>query len=363
MRPAYCRGIIEVLGRQPTDPPPFRTFVGTSAGAINATWLAAHAHQGDLNVDGLVALWSSMAYRQLVQIDWKGFLLSGPQYAMLQLKPLEGWLRGAFDWRQVTQNLQQGLARALILSSFDLGRSQSTLFVSLAPGARFGAPPGAHIIQTRITPEHVLAASVVPGLFRPQRLGQSYYINGGFQYRLPAAPAIRLGVSHLVAVSSLLANRESLSLGRPPGFVTVMWSVVLGGLFDAMQRDVERLHHYNALWEILEQELSAEQLARVSDRVSEQRGLAYRRVQTLLLTSRGDLALRAHQFLERELGALDLPRVHRFGLRQALQASTGRAAWAPYLVWDGTLGRELAAQGREDALARKDDIRAFFRSP
>ena len=50
-------GLVDVLELTPDDPPPFQVFTGTSVGAINASFLVANAHRGDMGAQGLIDAW------------------------------------------------------------------------------------------------------------------------------------------------------------------------------------------------------------------------------------------------------------------------------------------------------------------
>ncbi len=67
-------GIVEILGDQGPERSPFSIFTGTSVGAFNATWLAAHADRPDMNVSGLLERWRSLELREHLRISPMRFL-------------------------------------------------------------------------------------------------------------------------------------------------------------------------------------------------------------------------------------------------------------------------------------------------
>ena len=67
-------GLVEVLGLRPSDPAPFHIYAGTSVGAINAAYLAAHADRGDLAIDGLIDAWTGLSLRRHLKVDTLRFL-------------------------------------------------------------------------------------------------------------------------------------------------------------------------------------------------------------------------------------------------------------------------------------------------
>src|SRR4051812_32427996 len=75
-----ARFLFEDLPRQLGHPPDVRVFCGTSAGALNASILAAFAHQPLSGVALLARRWSEMRLDQMGGVDWCPLLrlLGGP---------------------------------------------------------------------------------------------------------------------------------------------------------------------------------------------------------------------------------------------------------------------------------------------
>ncbi len=360
------QGIIEVLGCGPDDPPPFRTFVGTSIGAINATWLAAHAHRGDLDIQGLARIWSSLRYRDLVQVDWSGLLRpNGAGRALLRAGPLADLIANAIDWAALHRNVAEGRARALMMPALDVGSGQSVVFAELAPGVGFSVAQDAlrAARPTRITADHVLASAAMPGVFPPTRVDGSYFIDGGLRHNVPIAPAIRAGATDLVVVSSATGEPPpSGEAGAAPGFTYLAGKVMNALLLDPLDRDLQSLGRFNRLLEVLEQELTPEQQERIAEALTASRGLPYRRLSTLVFRPSEDIGALARGVMTKEMGALRLPLLHRVGLGQLLRrpSPTPEADWAAYVLFDGAMAEKLVRMGREDAIERAEEITRFF---
>lgn len=67
-------GIVEILQARGYAGTPFSIFTGTSVGAINATWLAAHADRPDMAVMELLDRWRSLDIREHLRISPARFL-------------------------------------------------------------------------------------------------------------------------------------------------------------------------------------------------------------------------------------------------------------------------------------------------
>ena len=364
------RGIVEALGLRAGDPPPFRIFVGTSVGAINAAWMAAHAHRGDLGIDGLASMWENLRYRDLVQIDWRSLVRRRSVRrapSLLRVGPLADLVTDAFDWHQLHANMASGAARALVMPALNVRTGSSTMFAELAPGVTFegSRDPRRTTRVTRITPDHVLASAAIPGVFPPRHVEGGYFVDGGLRHNVPIAPAIRVGASHLVVISSLTSERAPDPLrSGPPGAAFLLGKLLNALLLDPLQRDLQILQRFNRLLDVLEQELTSEQMARVQAVLQEMRGLPYRRVEPLVFTPTADIGGLTQRVLQEGLPSLKVPIPHRWLLRRmaASPQPTAEADWATYVLFDGVLARRLVELGRQDALARADDVRRFFGS-
>jgi NTE family protein len=115
----------------------------------------------------------------------------------------------------------------------------------------------------------------------------------------------------------------------------------------------------NQMMEVLEEALAPEDLERVQQVWIQHRGAPYRRLRTLVFTPSRDLGRAAGQYIRTRLDLKELAPVARYLVDRAGREST-EADWASYLLFDGGFARELIALGRADALAKADEIRAFY---
>src|SRR6201991_884461 len=64
-------GIMEVLRPKRA---PFDVLCGTSVGALNAAYLASHAHLPDMNAAGLISQWRALELNPHLKLDRRGVL-------------------------------------------------------------------------------------------------------------------------------------------------------------------------------------------------------------------------------------------------------------------------------------------------
>jgi NTE family protein len=64
-------GIMEILRPKQA---PFDVLCGTSVGALNAAYLAAHAHIPDMGAAGLISQWQALDLSRHLRLDMRGLL-------------------------------------------------------------------------------------------------------------------------------------------------------------------------------------------------------------------------------------------------------------------------------------------------
>lgn len=359
------QGIVEVLGRAPAEPGPFQLFAGTSVGAINATYLAAQAHRGDLAVEHLISLWTSLSVgRHLRLAPWPF-----SHRALLDVGPIEALIRDGTDWEGLRRNVDTGVVKGLMIAALHVDDGLTTLFVDLAPGWRFvpSRDPRRTAVHQPITHAHVLASAAIPGVFPPKEIDGRLYFDGGLRFNTPMSPAIRAGADRLVVVSPLYqgAARQAPEVQIPaevgPDALFLAGKMLNAVLLDPFTYDLQVLKRFNTLLEICREVLPSEDLRRLDDAVRTLRGVPYRPLRTLVIAPSEDLGAIAVDHLH----------THRRGyLREGwggwlLTAAARRLERSgtdllSYLLFDGAFTEHLAAVGRRDALARASEIEAFF---
>lgn len=384
------QGIKEALGRS-SGPGLFTVVAGTSVGAINAAWLAANAQAGDHRIDELVQLWRSLRLQDHLRVDllglvgwssplrWlrRGKAPSGGEGAgdrfgrsVLDPRALETLVTNAIDWRQLHANVDAGRVHALIVTALHIGTGATTMFAELGPGADFKKTPHPRRISrpTRIEAEHVLASAAIPALFPARRIGPSYFADGGLRFNTPIAPAIRAGADKLVVITLRHEPRQPVDVDAPgtaleayPSLVFLLGKLFNALLLDPVAYDLQVLERFNQMLEVVDGSLSLEEKARLAEVTERARGMAYRRLPTLTFEPSKNIGVLAGEHLRRHSGTWNLGRFYEWLLAHAAHAeSTWEADLASYLLFDGSWAETLLALGRADALAKRDQIRAFF---
>jgi NTE family protein len=182
---------------------------GTSAGALNASWLAASPTREGL--DELARLWTRVRRRDVFPLQpWHALSgLIGWQDFTVSADGLARWLRATAPLRR----LEDGVLPLTVVAA-DLEGGQEVLLES-GP-----AVPA------------LLASSAMPGIFPPVRIEDRWLVDGSVASDSPIGAAVKAGASRVW----LLPSAPSGPMPRPKGALDVMLrstSIVLGRQVEA----------------------------------------------------------------------------------------------------------------------------------
>ena len=168
---------------------------GTSAGALNAAWLAA-----DPTLEGLEALsrlWTVVRRRDVFPLSAPvaiaGFV--GRKDHLVSPRALTKWLRGAVLVRRLEDSV---LPLTVVTTDLETGEE-----VLLEEGPAVPA---------------LLASSAMPGVFPPVRIGKRWLIDGSVVSDTPVGPAVRAGADRVFVLPSV----PDVPMARPRSALNVL---------------------------------------------------------------------------------------------------------------------------------------------
>lgn len=235
-RGAFEAGVVaamEDLGLAP------RILAGTSAGAINAAGLAV-----GMDAAQLTTLWDRTDTKDVYRVrrDWwrrvRPWRLAGRgSTAHRLLSVFDG------DYLMDTSPLRRTLTDALGGTSLAVadGMSLSVSAVAVATGelTRFTnvAPPPERASPRwsvgPVTVDHLLASSAIPLLFRPGRVGEIDWWDGGLVANTPLAPALAHGADRVVVVTTSTLERPAPPPRHPGEAIELLVDTVMRSSLEA----------------------------------------------------------------------------------------------------------------------------------
>ncbi len=376
-RGAYEAGVIAGITDVLADTHPekakslFDVVCGTSVGAINAAWVAAHADAEDHDAEGLLRHWRTLELSKHLRLDLVGMVAGRPHpltpdakttgRALLDARALEELVEQGIPWRRLRSNVETGRVKGLVVTALHVATGTTTLFTDLAPGVDYPETKARRrtAVRDAITADHVLASAAIPLIFPSRRIGHGYYCDGGVRFNTPMAPALRLGVDRMVVIPLLAEPEERPAMGAEdyPGPLFLAGKVMDALLLDPIGYDLHVLHRFNKLLQRLDEFLAPKERAAFDELVASTRGTPYRRVDTLVFRPSQDLG---------RLALEHAARLRNRGLRGRLvsmmanMGGTFDADFLSFVLFDAEYAHQLVELGRADVHTRADEVREFF---
>lgn len=376
-RGAYEVGVLwyifDDLSRMRGAPPKIDILCGTSVGAINACYLAAHLTDPVLGMRRLVHLWSELQITRVLGFGPRQFvgiprlLLGGGEgTGLFDVRPMAELVQREISWRALARALRRKQLRALTVSTTEVGTGRTVVFMQTAPDVDIPrtAPPRTLFRSDHIGPHHALASAAIPLLFPPVRIDDELYLDGGLRQNTPIAPALRLGATHIFAIGSSsevkgIRAHEGARDIKAPGAAFLLGKVLNAFLLDHVDVDLELLTRLNNVIRDGTKHYGPGFLDAMSEQAQKRNAPAYRLVNAFTLRPTEDMGKLASDHVRR--GKLIGNPFLTKRLLNALDIGVGdEADLASYLLFDGHFCRQLVEMGRADAHARRDEILAFF---
>lgn len=371
-RTAYQAGVLKAVAAMApagvgAGPFPFPWLFGTSAGALNATYLASHAGDGVVALEALARFWQGLRSAQVYHLDaprWvrasrllAGWTLSRQvkrHRALLDTLPLVDTLHRAIDLRrlEVAQELGAIEAIGVTASSYTTGEHWTFCQTSPACTVQPWHRPGRRADFQPLTIEHLMASSAIPFLFPAVALWvnghREHFGDGSMRQLSPLSPAIHFGARRILVIGVGQPQRAGLVARQnaEPTAGTIAGHAMASVFHDTLQSDVEQTNRVSQTLARLPRELAA--------------ALPYRPVEVLAIqpsVSLDELALK-------HVNELPVPTRHTLAGLGTLDtergASASAAALASYLLFEPGFVQALIALGEHDAWRRQDEIKAFL---
>ncbi|HUA90280.1 MAG TPA: patatin-like phospholipase family protein [Steroidobacteraceae bacterium] len=356
-RSAYQVGVLLALAEfLPRARNPFQIIVGTSAGAVAASVLAAEAHQWRRAIAGLERVWANFRSEQVFHVDtrhmlragahWVLALISGglvlsPPRSMLDNSPLRELLAKHVDCGGIRRSIARGHLRAFALCSTSYSTGQSVAFYDGVDNLRDWSRVQRLGRRTDFELEHLMASAAIPLLFPPIKIGDDYFGDGAMRQIHPLSPAIHLGSDRLLIIGVRARRAAGVNVSRvnvPMPSPGEIFGYMLDTLFtDQIYGDLEQLERIN-------------ELVRSAPEVAH----GERNVETLMLAPSVD---------PREIAAQHSAAMPS-GLRALLRVIAGRDATssqlASYLMFEAPYTRALIELGYRDAMQARVALTAFM---
>jgi NTE family protein len=370
-RTAYQVGVLQALASMLRLRPeaaqafPFQIIIGTSAGALNAAYLAGAATQGLPAFDQLAQFWGRLRSKDVYELNvspwvrmsrvlaamslWRNTRTHG---AVLNNMPLVDTLHHAISLPGIEDALQGKVLEAVAITASSYTSGVHWTFCHTAHDRRAEGwnRPGRRSEFQPLTIEHLMASSAIPFLFPSTALWvdgrREFFGDGSMRQVSPLSPAMHLGAHKILVVGvgqpqrSGFGGIEDAVSARSPSLGGIAGHAMASVFHDTLQADVEQAQRVTKTLRQLPREVAAV--------------LPYRSVEVLSLqpSQSLDALAQAHSH--------ELPRSVRNALGGLGALRGGGGALASYLLFEPGFVQALMALGEQDAFAQKEALLAFF---
>lgn len=266
-RAAYQAGVLQFISDRITLDP-LGVITGVSAGSINAAQLANHVGNTRDAVAHLVGCWSQLTPEDVYEPESSFSVMMSmmkrssdhdqellPRTGLVDTTPLQGYLRkvmGAEDGRLsgIATNIEKGALKACALVGTEYATGRSVTWIEGDPLTRWERPRRISK-QVHLKVDHIMASSSLPFLFPAIKVGDAWYGDGGIRQVEPLSPAVHLGATKILAVSTRYGSNSTESavpvvVGYPPA--AQIFGVLLNAVFlDRLDQDAAGMVRINEL--------------------------------------------------------------------------------------------------------------------
>jgi NTE family protein len=357
-------GIAAMVRLQPfaTTGFPFQVLVGTSAGALNAAFLASHASRGLAAFDELRQFWDRLHCDHVYRLEapmWVGFsrLLAAVKLwgharsrgAVLDTMPLVDTLHQRISLTGIEDALESGAVHALAITASSYTTGVHWTFCHTASDSRHRPwnRPGRRAEFQPLTIEHLMASSAIPFLFPATALWvdgrREFFGDGSMRQVSPLSPAVHLGARKVLVIGVGQPERSGLGAAASgaPGLGGIAGHAMASVFHDTLQADVEQTQRLARTLRELPREIAAV--------------LPYHAIDVLAIQPSESL-----DGLARSHARLLPPTVRRALSGLGAMRDGGGAALASYLLFEPEFVRALVALGERDAYEKKAELLAFL---
>lgn len=364
-RGAYQVGVLQYLAREfPSAIPEILT--GVSAGAINAAFIASRQEPFVQKLDELAEMWSNLRIDEVFRVDgqdllwrafrWGGRLISGgksplkPAKSMVDTRPLREVLErelhanrdGVIDG--INASLRAGWLRAFALTASSYTTGQSITWVQTREDCVMPAweRPQRRSQMCNLRVDHVMASAALPFFFPAIEVDGAWYGDGGIRLTAPLSPAIHLGATRILAVTTRYARTRE-EADRPMIVDYPPPAQVAGVLFNAIFLD-----------QLEDDAMQLRQINKLIDAQADEGRLGLRPIDLLVLRPSQDLGKLANHY------EADLPKAFRFFTRGLGTKETRSNDMLSLVMFQTDYVRHLIELGQSDAAAKREQIRQFL---
>ena len=359
-RAAYQVGVLKAIGEIlpfTRHENPFPIITGSSAGAINATVVAAYAQHYRLGMKRLEHVWANFSVEQIFYADtvhliknswrWLSIMFGNHPHSTLGLldnTPLTRLLDKMIPYPLIEKAIAQGELDALCVTASSYTSGESVSFYQALPEIDAWSRHRRKGVRTQINKKHLLASAAIPLVFPAVQVEDEYYGDGNMRFLSPLSPAVHLGAEKLLVIRVDPEDESDTLISHPQGYPTI--AEIAGHLLDSvlvdsLDSDLERLERINKTLSVIPEKIKRTQLS-------------LKPISSLVISPSFDINIIARKYFT------ELPKsLRRFLKRIGIDGNSGDAILS-YILFEKAFTQELITLGYQDTLKQKQSVIDFY---
>jgi len=362
-RGAYQVGVLKAIASLAPkgSANPFPIISGTSAGAVNASVIAANAQSFDKAINKLDDVWGNFKSNQVYKTDNLTMLKSslhwlisivlggypfGAPKSLLDNTPLKKLLESHIDFTNIQKNIDKNLIRAIGITAAGYTSQCSTSFFQTSMRIDKWTRTRRRGVKCNVTIDHLMGSLAIPMIFPQIKINGEYFGDGAMRQSTPLSPAIHLGADRILVIGVRNQKIESINKNTQsdyPSFANISGYVLDTLFMDGLYSDLERLISVNKL------------IDSRGDIYSEGSNPKMRAIDTMIINPTKSLTDIAHE------SRLSMPRSIRIILRGISGKDNSSASrLLSFLLFEAQYTKKLIDLGYRDAMAVEKELSDFI---
>ena len=361
-RGAYQVGVLKAMASLSPDDlqNPFPVISGTSAGAVNASVIAANAESFNKAVSKLNNVWGNFQSHQVFKVNNLTMLKSSVHWliaivtggypfgfpkSLLDNSPLQKLLEEQINFSDIQKNIDANLLSALAITAAGYSSECSTSFFQSSKEIAEWSRTRRKGLRCNLTIEHLMGSLAIPMIFPQVKVNNEYFGDGAMRQATPLSTAIHLGADRILVIGVRNQKLESInnnSQADYPSFAH-MAGYMLDTLFmDGLYSDLERLIRINQLIDSGHKDRGEKFVHKI------------RPIDTMVINPSKSLTDIAHEC------HLEMPRSIRIILKGLGGKDNSASRLISFLLFEKKYTKKLIELGYSDAMAVKEHILNFI---
>ena len=333
---------------------PFKILTGSSAGAINASYLAAHAGNmrgctrrlgqfwSSLHSGGIFEVGAMAVAKKSVKVCYDLFAGSLKDEAtarsLLDNDPLRKLLEQSMPFHKLEANIKKGTLHGLAVKAVNYTTGGSHTFFQGHKDIEPWLRARRESERSKITIKHLMASTAIPVLFPAVKIGNHYFGDGSLRNYTPLSPAIKMGAKKVMVVGVRCDfKNEKVKFTARPSFARMSGMILNSIMMDNIDLDYERSLRINKTILNLKKTVKSD----------------LNPVDVFLLRPSQDIGALALEKFDK------MPKTIRF-LIGGLGTKEEAADLISNLLFEPSFTEQLSEMGYEDAYERKSEIVQFL---